>query len=263
MPELPEVETTVRGLRPLLGARIERIEVLDPRLDPPEAALRGAVIERVERRGKYILFALSGGRSLVIHLRMSGRLTLHCEPEERRYARLVVALNRGTLHFIDPRRLGTVGWRKDGFPHHLGIDPFDQGFTPERLTEILAASRAPIKTVLMDQKRIAGIGNIYACEILAESAIDPRRPARSLSGEQVKRLRTAVLTVLRGAIERMGTSLGDSVSDYRQASGSTGSFQERLRVYGRAGEPCPRCGKPITPLGQAGRAPYFCPRCQR
>lgn len=263
MPELPEVETTVRGLKPLLGARIERAEVLDPRLEVSEGALRGAVIQGIKRRGKYIIFDLSTDRSLVVHLRMSGRLILRCAPEERRYARLILTLDRGTLHFVDPRRLGTAVIEENRFRHRLGIDPFDPEFTVDRLGEMLSTSRAPVKPFLMDQKRIAGIGNIYACEILAEAEIDPRRPARSLSPEEVERLRVAALSVLQRAIDRMGTTLGTSISDYRESSGRYGSFQDRLRAYGREGEACPRCGKAIVRIVQAGRSTYYCPGCQR
>jgi formamidopyrimidine-DNA glycosylase len=263
MPELPEVETTVRGLRPLVGARVERAEELDPRLGLPKNALRGSMIRGVRRRGKYIVFQLSNGRSLVIHLRMSGRLAWECPPEERRYARLMLALDRGSLYFIDPRRLGTATIEDDGFPHDLGIEPFDRAFTADRLGEIVGSSRAPIKTAIMNQKRIAGIGNIYACEILAEARIDPRRPARSLTPEEVERLRAATVSVLQSAIDRMGTTLGGSVSDYRHTSGAYGSFQDRLRVYGREGEPCPRCETPVARIVQAGRSTYYCPGCQR
>jgi len=262
MPELPEVETTVRGLQHLVGAQIQKVEVLDPRLELQAALLRGASIHRIGRRGKYIVFELSNDRSLVIHLRMSGRLAVACRPEDERYVRLILTLDRGALHFVDPRRLGTAAIEADGFSHRLGIDPFDRAFTADQLHRILSASRAPVKTVLMDQRRIAGIGNIYASEILAEAKIDPRRPARDLSEEEAKRLRASVRSVLQGAIDGMGTSLGTSVADYRESSGRYGSFQERLKVYGREGEACRCCGAPVARIVQAGRSTYFCPGCQ-
>ena len=263
MPELPEVETIVRGLSDLSGARIEKLQVIDPRLEIPVDELVGTKIERVERRGKYIVFRLSTEGLLIFHLRMSGRLTLTRSPNEERHTRLIFHLDRGKVYFTNPRRLGTVEYARNGFPHRLGIDPFDRDFTVERLAEIVAASRAPIKVLLMDQKRIAGIGNIYAAETLWRVRIDPRRAGNTLTREEIRALHPSILGVLQDAIDHMGTTLGNTVSDYRNASGDYGAFQEVLSIYGQEGKPCRRCGKTIERIVQTGRSTYFCPGCQR
>lgn len=263
MPELPEVETIVRGLSDFRGARIEKVQVIDSRLRLPVGEIVGAKIERIERRGKYIVFHLSGERLLIFHLRMSGRLIRACSPGEGKHSRLVLHLDWGVVHFVNPRRLGTVDYSKDGFPYRLGIDPLDQYFTAERLGKIVAASRAPIKVLLMDQKRIAGIGNIYSAEALWRAGIDPRRVGNTLTVAEVRTLHPAIVGVLQDAIDHMGTTLGETVSDYRNTAGDYGGFQDLLSVYGREGEPCRRCGKPITRIVQAGRSTYLCPGCQR
>jgi formamidopyrimidine-DNA glycosylase len=263
MPELPEVETIVRGLSDLRGAVIERVEVFDPRLCFPNKTLTGAVVETITRRGKYIVFEFSGGRSLAIHLRMSGRLTRSCSPKERKHLRFSLHLDRGTIHFINPRRLGTVTYSDNGFPYELGIEPLGEHFTPARLEEMVQASRAPIKALLMDQKRIAGIGNIYAMEALWQAKIDPRCPGKELSNTKTKALHAAVQGVLKEAITQMGSTLGTSVSDYRNTNGEEGTFQHRFAVYNREGEGCVRCGAAIERIKQSGRSTYFCPNCQR
>ena len=263
MPELPEVETIVRGLDDLCGTAIERVEVRDPRLGLPADALEGRTIEAITRRGKYIVFQLSGGRSLIIHLRMSGKLARDCSEAERKHIRFSLHLDRGAIHFVNPRRLGTTLYSEDGFPHQLGIDPLETAFTPARLKDLVRASRTPIKTLLMDQKRIAGIGNIYAMEALWHAGIDPTRSGKSLADNEINALHTAVHHVLTEAIDRMGSTLGSGVSNYRNSNGTEGSFQERFAVYGRERQPCPRCGEPIQRMKQAGRSTYFCPNCQR
>ena len=263
MPELPEVETIVRGLAIVNGARIDKLEVLDSRLDLPVQEIVGKRIERIERRGKYILLHLPKGKSLIIHLRMSGRLTLTRCPAEEKHTRLILHLDRGKVYFINPRRLGTVEYSQNGFPHNLGIDPFDLEFTPQHLEEIVTPSRAPIKPLLMNQGKIAGLGNIYATEALWRGRIDPRRAGNTLTAKEVRLLHRAIVTVLQEAIDHMGTTLGDTVSDYRNASGDYGGFQNLLAVYGREKEPCLRCGEEIVRIRQAGRSTYYCPECQR
>lgn len=263
MPELPEVETLVRGLQSLFPTRIERLEVRDPRLSLPAEEIVDEEIAGIERRGKYIVFQLVSGRSLVVHLRMSGRLVRSCSKREEGYARLVLHLDRGAIHFVDPRRLGTVEYCRDGFPHRLGADPLGREFTEERLGKIVRASRAPIKVLLLDQKRIAGIGNIYAAEALFRAGIDPRRPGATLTDAEVAALHSAVTTILRDAIAREGTTLGKGVSDYRTERGGEGTFAEALAVYGREGEPCPRCGTRLERIKQGGRSTYLCSGCQR
>lgn len=263
MPELPEVETIVRELSDLTEASIEQVQVVDPRLDLPLNEIVGTKIKKIERQGKYIVFRLSGKQLLIFHLRMSGRLTRTCSPEEVGHTRLILHLDRGKVYFINPRRLGTVEYSRNGFPHRLGIDPFDREFTPERLAEIATASRTPIKPLLMNQKKISGIGNIYSAEALWRARIDPRRAGNTLTKKEIRALHPAIVEVLKEAIDHMGTTLGDTISDYRNTSGEYGGFQEVLSVYGREGKPCRRCGKKIERIVQAGRSTYFCPGCQR
>ncbi|MCK4411803.1 bifunctional DNA-formamidopyrimidine glycosylase/DNA-(apurinic or apyrimidinic site) lyase [Candidatus Bipolaricaulota bacterium] len=263
MPELPEVETIVRGLAIVNGARIDKLEVLDPRLELPVQEIVGKRIKRIERRGKYILLHLPEGKSLIIHLRMSGRLGLARSPAEEKHTRLILHLDRGKVYFVNPRRLGTVEYSQNGFPHEIGIDPFDLDFTPQRLEEIVTPSRAPIKPLLMKQGKISGLGNIYATEALWRGRIDPRRAGNTLTAKEVRLLHRAIVTVLQEAIDHMGTTFGEAVSDYRNASGNRGSFQDLLTVYGREGEPCRRCEKTIERIVQTGRSTYYCPKCQR
>ncbi len=263
MPELPEVETIVRGLAIVNGARIDKLEVLDSRLDLPVQEIVGEKIECIERRGKYILFHLGKCKTLVIHLRMSGRLSLACSCAEEKHTRLIIHFSGGKVYFINPRRLGTVEYSQNGFPHNLGIDPFDLEFTPQHLDEIVTPSRAPIKPLLLNPKRIAGLGNISAAEALWRGRIDPRRAGNTLTTKEVRLLHRAIVTVLREAIDHMGTSLGDTVSDYRNASGDYGGFKDLLAVYGREKETCPRCGEEILRIRQTGRSTYYCPKCQR
>ncbi len=268
MPELPEVETIVRGLQPMVGARIRCIAVLDPRLtigsqvSKSDIALRNREIEAVVRHGKYIQIVASGGGSLVVHLRMSGRLVVSCRDNELPYVRLRVELDRGTISFVNPRRLGTVDFVASGFPYELGIDPLSSDFTSERLGELLQTSRSPVKPFLLNQQKIAGLGNIYSSEALWRARVDPRRPANSLTSVEADRLRHEIVDVLQEAISEMGTSFGVSVSDYRSADGAGGSFQDRLAVYGRQGEACRVCETPISRLVQGGRSTYWCKNCQ-
>ncbi len=264
MPELPEVETIVRGLNSVAGAQIERVDVLDQRLDLPRDKIAGRTIERVERRGKYIVIHLAEGGSLIVHLRMSGRLALICSAAEEKHTRFILHLdNDKKIYFINPRRLGTAEFVQDGFPYELGVEPLSGEFTAEKLHELVASSRAPVKPLLMDQKKIAGLGNIYSSEALWRVKIDPRRKANTLSENEVGRLHRAIRSVLREAIDKMGTTFGYTVSDYKDAYGDYGKFQSMLAVYGRAGEKCPRCGEEIVRIVQAGRSTYFCPGCQK
>ena len=263
MPELPEVETIVRGLSTMRGARIDGLEVLDQRLALPVDEIVGKTIEGIERRGKYILLCLSSGGDLIVHLRMSGRLTLSQSSTEEKHTRFILHLDRGKVYFINPRRLGTVEYSGNGFPHNLGIDPFDLEFTPQHLEEIIMGSRALIKPLLMNQEKISGLGNIYAAEALWHAGIDPRRAGNTLKRKEIRALHPAILGVLQNAIDRMGTTLRDTVCDYHNASGDYGGFQDLLAVYGREKEPCPRCGEEIVRIRQAGRSTYYCPECQR
>ncbi len=264
MPELPEVETFVRGLVPAVGQTIVSADVLDAKLNVSSKELAGARIVGVRRRGKYIGIEFEDGRALVVHLRMSGRLRLECRECEMRYTRMTLRLSKGmSIHFVDPRRLGTADLYESGFDVPVGIEPLDSQFTPAALAELSAASRAPIKQLLLDQKKVAGIGNIYAAEALWRAKLDPRRRANVLSRAEIGHLHKAIVSVLREAVEGLGTTLGTSVSDYHPTTDAAGSFQNHLAVYGREGEPCGRCGGDIERVIQAGRSTCFCPACQR
>ena len=264
MPELPEVETFVRGLAPAVGRTIVSANVLDARLAVSAEDLTGAKIAGIRRRGKYIGIDLGDGRSLVIHLRMSGRLRLECRECETKYARMILRLDDGTsIYFIDPRRLGTVALVEGELKLPLGVEPLEPAFTTAVLSKLTSQSRAPIKQLLLDQRKVAGIGNIYAAESLWRARIAPRRPANALSKAEVGRLHKAIVGVLGEAIAQLGTTLGTSVSDYRPTATEGGSFQNHLAVYGREGEPCERCGEGIERVIQAGRSTCFCPACQR
>ena len=263
MPELPEVETFVRRLQPASGTTIVKTDVLDKKLRLESAELAGARIASITRRGKNVVFDVGAAGHLVIHLRMSGRLRLERAEDEVPYTRLILHLDTGdSVYFINPRRLGTATLCRNGFDDVLGVEPLSPAFTREALADLASASRAPIKHVLMDQRRIAGIGNIYAAESLWQAGIDPRRPANSLSEDESAALHGNLITVLTEAIEQLGTTLGSSVSDYRPSSEETGSFQNRLFVYGREGEDCSRCGTTIERTVQQGRSTCYCPSCQ-
>jgi formamidopyrimidine-DNA glycosylase len=274
VPELPEVETVRTILEPaLVGRRFEHVEITDPRvtrpLDPEEVAveLQGETVGAVERRGKYLVFRFRSGRVLLIHLRMTGSLlhgrngTLEYDP----YRRAVVSLDDGSdVTYRDVRRFGT--WLllepEEEAPYllqRLGEEPLGEGFTPAALAARLRNRRAPIKAALLDQRAAAGLGNIYADEALWRAKIHPLRPAGGLTPREISRLNRSIKDALRAGIARQGTTL----STYRTPSGARGSMQEELRVYGREGEPCPRCGSAITKTRAGGRGTWFCPNCQR
>ncbi len=275
MPELPEVETIARDVRPLLeGATFRRIRVLKPDIlrgigrAALERGLLGRRVASVGRRAKHLVLLLDDGRRLVIQPRMTGSL-LVADGARRAdgYAALVATLSGGgRLVYRDVRRLGTVhlldaaAW--DRYSARIGPEPLEPGFTAARLAGALAGGRLAVKKALMDQRRLAGVGNIYANEALWRARVDPSREARSLRPDEVRLLHRALLGVLRAAIRRRGTT----VRDYRTGTGGPGAFQQRLDVYGRAGRPCRRCGRrhPIA-LTHAidGRATYLCPGCQR
>jgi formamidopyrimidine-DNA glycosylase len=264
MPELPEVETIVSGLQQIVGRTITAIDILDPLIELPAQEIIGKSIFTVRRRGKYIVLKLCDEGSIVFHLRMSGRLVLIRSKDEQKHSRLVIQLDNGeAIWFVNPRRLGTVWYVENGFPYQVGVDPLSRGFSARKLGEITAKSRTAIKPLLMDQRKIAGLGNIYSSEALWRAGIDPRRPAWSLDEKEITRLHRAIRLILRQAIDSMGTTFGNTVSDYRNAYGDTGSFQERLEVYGREGAKCRRCGEDILRIKQAGRSTYFCSSCQK
>ena len=269
MPELPEVETIRRQLAPALeGRRLERVEVLDPRWSEPappaevEDALRGRRVERLSRRGKYLVFELEDDVYLVMHLRMTGNLLL---AREGTHVRVRFVLDTGEeLLFADVRRFGTgvvlLGRDalEDYFSSRLGVEPLSPDFTAEALRELGRGRRAPVKAFLLNQERIAGVGNIYADEALFRAGIHPLRPVGTLKRPQVAALRDAVVDVLEAGID----SRGATIDDFRNADGAEGAFQDRFLAYGREGEPCVRCGRPIRKLRAAGRGTYVCERCQ-
>ncbi len=263
MPELPEVEVFVRNLQPAVGQTIQRANVLDHRLNLDASLIEGLSIEAIARRGKHIVIHLEDGSDVVVHLRMSGRLRLHRSPEEVKYTRLELVLDSGdTIYFVNPRRLGTVTYCPVGFAPSLGIEPLSPEFTSHTFATLASKSRSPIKLFLLDQRKVAGIGNIYASESLWRSGISPQRPANGLSDSEMCRLHENIIAVLNDAIDGQGTTLGSSVSDYHPSVGEQGEFQNHLSVYGKEDEPCERCGNAISRLKQGGRSTYYCTSCQ-
>ncbi len=265
MPELPEVETIARGLRPqLVGRRITGLEArwpkaLRPSLAQVEQGCVGRTVVEVGRRGKHLLLALSGGDWLIVHLRMSGRLEW-VEPggPEPRHARTLWHLDDGrSLAMDDARKFGTVTWSPDpeGTLWRLGPEPLDAAFTPARFEAMLGSRRRALKPLLLDQHFLAGLGNIYVDESLFRAGLHPLERASGVSGAAVASLHGHIRDVLREAIDSCGTSI-DWI--YPQ-----GRMQHYLRVYGRAGEPCLVCGTPIERLVVAQRGTWICPACQR
>ena len=280
MPELPEVETIRRQLAPALeGRRLTRIEVLDPRWcepAPPEAisdALDGRRIEALGRRGKYLIVSFEDDVHLVMHLRMTGNLLLVPAAEhdgDRPHLRVRFELARTReqpaehVLFVDVRRFGTgdVLLGSDAlaeyFASRLGVEPLSPDFTAEAVRALARGRKQPVKAFLLNQERIAGVGNIYADEALFRARIHPLRPVGNLRRAQIEALREAVVASLELGID----SKGASIDDYRHVDGAQGSFQDRFLVHTREGEPCPRCGTPIQKLRAAGRGTYVCPSCQ-
>jgi formamidopyrimidine-DNA glycosylase len=270
LPELPEVETIARGLaRTITGKTIASVEVRLPKIAvaPPGVdfakALAGERIVGVSRRAKYAVIGLGSGRRLVISLRMTGRLVVQ-HPGESDYpgTHIVLHYTDGTrLSFADVRTFGRMRLVEPDEPWDaaLGPEPLSSGFTPEVFTGMLSGRTTPIKVLLLDQHRIAGIGNIYACEALWEAGIKPGKPAKSLKKPAILRLHRAIRDVLERATEMRGTS----VDDYVDAHGLEGGFQNVLSVYGRLGEPCMRCGAPIQRTVMAQRGTWWCKSCQR
>jgi len=267
MPELPEVETIRSQLAPRLAGRtLVRVEILDPRLTRPidlfevAEALEGDSILAVERRGKYLALRLESGLALLVHLRMTGSFGF----EPTSHERAVLELDDGTrLAYRDVRRFGTWLVLEDAelgtyLAGKNGPEPLSASFTGGWLGGRLAVRRAPVKAVLLDQRVVAGLGNIYADEALWRARVNPERPARDLDAEEIRRLHRAIRAALRTGIERQGSTL----SQYRTPEGSRGGMQDEFRVYGRDGLPCPRCGTPIAKTRVGGRGTWYCPRCQ-
>lgn len=274
MPELPEVETIARDLqRRITGSRIEAVEVSKSdvlRLVGPRALARrtiGAAITRCWRRAKLVIIDLSSEDRLVVSLRFTGALLVDdgtLSDADRRYSTVRWRLKDGrTLHYREVRRLGTVSLMTpsqfERYVETLGVEPLEPAFTPEHLFDLLRGSRQAVKKRIMDQRAVVGIGNIYANEALWRAGIDPSRAARSLTRDRSARLHGAIVDVLRSALEARGTSF----RDYRDSAGEPGAFVASLAVYGRAGEPCLRCGRRLVGTHAIdGRSTVLCARCQ-
>jgi len=275
VPELPEVETIVREIAPLLeGSRIARAElrktdvlreVTRPRLIK---ALQGATIEQVYRRAKHIVFRLSSGHRMIIQPRMTGSVIVY-EREltraERKYAVLICTLSdQRKFVYRDVRRLGTIwlvdeeGWT--AYTGRIGPEPLEETFTPSVFADRLRGTRTAVKKAIMDQRRLAGVGNIYANEALFDARINPSKSTRKLSVAEFGRLHAAIVDVLQRALRASGTTL----RDYRTGKGEEGRFQFELRVYGRSGEKCVQCGKKLVETHEIDkRTTTFCRHCQR
>jgi formamidopyrimidine-DNA glycosylase len=271
MPELPEVETIRRQLAPLVeGRRVHSMEILDPRWSRPLApaelsdALVGRRIETLGRRGKYLVWSMQGDVHLAQHLRMTGAVL--CEPKpEPAHVRVRIELRpKRQLVIVDPRRFGTGELLLGGealdafFAARLGLEPLDERFTAAHLGTLTHGRTAPIKALLLDQRKIAGVGNIYADEALYRAGIHPRRLAGKLSSEQHGRLRDAVIDALNAGIDARGAT----IDDFRHVDGVHGSFQDQFLVHRREGEPCGECGRSIVKMVVAGRGTYVCETCQ-
>ena len=271
MPELPEVETIRRQLAPVLeGRTLARLEILDPRwsrpLTPDElaAAIEGRRIEGLSRRGKYLVWSFQDDVYLAQHLRMTGAVL--CEPEpEPEHVRVRIQLHpERRLVVVDPRRFGTgelllgADALEAFLSARLGLEPFDERFTAEYLRGLARGRTAPIKALLLDQRRLAGVGNIYADEALYRAGVHPLRPAGRLSAQEHVRLRSAVIEALQSGIDARGAT----IDDFRHIDGVSGSFQHEFLVHRRAGEPCGRCGRAIIKTVVAGRGTYVCEGCQ-
>jgi len=275
VPELPEVETIVRALAPRLeGCRFARVQlnksdvlrrVSKQRLIK---TLHGNTVDEVTRRAKHAVFRLASGHRLIIQPRMTGSLVVHERPltrDEAKYAVLVCTLSDGhRFVYRDVRRLGTIwlldekGWA--AYTGRIGPEPLEETFTPFVFAQRLRKTRVAVKKAIMDQRRLAGVGNIYANEALFDARIDPSKPTNKLSLEEFARLHAAIVDVLQRALASSGTTL----RDYRTGTGERGRFQFELRVYGRQRQPCVRCGKKLVLTHTIDlRATTFCPYCQR
>ena len=274
MPELPEVETIRQKLEPrLVGRRLDRVEIHDPRLVRPfdpvavAAELEGERVSALERRGKYLIVRFESGRALLIHLRMTGSLR-HASNgtlADDSYRRAVVKLDDGSdVAYRDVRRFGTwqlleAGELEPYLEERLGVEPLGRAFTARRLGQRLEGRRAPIKAALLDQRAVAGLGNIYVDEALWRAQVHPLRPAGTLGLDELVRLTRSIKDALKAGVKRQGASL----RDYSTPDGERGRMQDRFRVYGREGHPCRRCGTPIDKIRTAGRGTWYCPSCQR
>ena len=282
MPELPEVETVRRGLSPVMDGRtILSVQLNRPDLRfplPPNFAgrLNGVRLERLGRRAKFLVGELSSGEALIMHLGMSGRFTIsdggqpgdfhHEIAPNPKHDHVIFHMEGGkTVTYNDPRRFGFMElWplaQMETYPRlsGLGPEPLSNMFSHAWLNEALKGKTGPIKSVLLDQRTIAGLGNIYVCEALYRSGISPRRRANTVPGERAARLTRAINDVISEAI----AAGGSSISDFKAATGELGYFQHSFSVYDREGQPCKTCGAPIRRIVQSGRSSFYCGSCQR
>jgi len=280
MPELPEVEITKQYLaKKIVGRRIKKIEILTEKQfigDPKKA--EGLKIIGLQRRAKILIWQLEKGLSLLIHLKLTGQLVYAQKLKNEkavfghpiplsggetlpgRTTRIIIYLDRGTVFFNDLRKFGWIKVVKDKKElEKMGIEPLSKEFNPERLKEILSSTRRAIKTVLMDQHKIAGIGNIYSNESLWEARIDPRKPANQV--KRIKQLYQAIIKVLEAGIKHGGSSTADEA--YIKPDGEAGGYQKYFKVYQREGKPCPRDRTPIKRIKINNRSTFFCPTCQK
>ena len=274
MPELPEVEVLRRSLEPhLVGDRIERVEVRNPSLREPvdtarlRRAAQGREVLSLRRRSKYLLIDLEGGKTLVVHLGMSGRLTLAPgDAPLELHEHVAFHLRSGRrLRLRDPRRFGlvfavpTAELEADSHFAHLGVEPLEPGFSGETLARAAVGRRGPVKSFLMDAGVVVGVGNIYASETLHRAGVHPTRPVSRISRARWEKVAESAMAVLRQAIAQGGTTL----NDFADGEGKSGYFQVSLSVYDRAGEPCRTCGRPVRRIVQSNRSTFYCPGCQR
>ena len=272
MPELPEVETIRRQLAPVVeGRELTALEILDARWCLPLApealreALEGRRVERLGRRGKYLVWELEDEAFLLMHLRMTGVVLLD-PPSDAPYVRVRFELDGGAheLRFCDPRRFGTgelalgTDARDAFFASRLGVEPLGEELTGDALRRLARGRRAPVKAFLLDQRRVAGVGNIYADEALFRARIHPLRPAGSLTRAQCEALAAAVRDALSAGLAAGGAT----IDDFRHADGVSGAFQHEFLVHRRRGEPCPQCGGEVVKFVAAGRGTYACETCQ-
>ena len=276
MPELPEVETVRSALaqamedRQILHAHVGRPDLRWPLPDRLASRLEGRVVGGLQRRGKYVLLPLDQGETMLLHLGMSGSIRIHqAQPPIGKHDHIVLTMGSGMANaaeswivFNDPRRFGWLDlYRGEVHPMlvDMGPEPLGNSFSADHLVAALAGRKGPIKTALLDQALVAGIGNIYACEALFMAGLSPRRKAGTIRGGRADRLVAAIRSVLASAIEDGGTSLRDHV----QPGGEIGYFVQRLTVYGRDGQLCGTCGATIRRIIQSGRSSFYCPDCQR
>lgn len=276
MPELPEVETVRRALAPamedrqILHAHVGRPDLRWPLPDRLASRLEGRVVGGLQRRGKYVLLPLDQGETMLLHLGMSGSIRIHqAQPPIGKHDHIVLTMGSGMANapeswivLNDPRRFGWLDlYRGEVHPMlvDMGPEPLGNSFSADHLVAALAGRKGPIKTALLDQALVAGIGNIYACEALFMAGLSPRRKAGTIRGGRADRLVAAIRSVLASAIEDGGTSLRDHV----QPGGEIGYFVQRLTVYGRDGQLCGTCGATIRRITQSGRSSFYCPDCQR